>query len=310
MTVGWGSTSRLGTAPRFLLSAATIIATIGFVWPGTAGATTVRVEPGGTLSQIADTYGTSVTALVAANGIANPNLVLAGAVLQIPPASASGTSLAAPTGATIVTVAPGDSLWSIAARFGTTVTALVSENGIVDSSQVLIGAKLIIPERSTAIAVQGTGSGSLLSTQVDNMTLPAALVAHPDRLALLPLFQKWAEHFDVPAPLIEAMCWWESGWQTTATSSTGAIGVGQLEPATVSTLRLDLGNQSLDPTDASDNIEMAAAYLRQLLNQTGGNEGLALAGYNQGLTSLRRNGTLPSTSQYVHGILTSMPAFS
>ena len=289
---------------------AAAVGVIGIAWPGAAGATTVRVQPGMTLSQIAHTYGTSVTALVAVNGIANPNMVLAGTVLQIPTVGAATSSTAAPTGSTTVVVAPGDSLWAIATRFGTTVTALVQANGIADPAHVMIGTRLTVPEWSNAALVLETGSGAPPSTPVQRSTLPAALLARPDRLALLPTFQKWARAFGVPASLLEAMCWWESGWQMSVVSSTGAIGVGQLEPSTVRNLRLLLRDQTLAPTDPSDNIEMAAVYLHELLTQTGGDEGLALAGYYQGLSSVRQSGMFPSTKQYVHGILASSTLFS
>ena len=123
-------------------------------------------------------------------------------------------------------------------------------------------------------------------------------------------FQKWAAAYGVPTPLLEAMCWWESGWQMTVVSSTGAVGAGQLEPSTVSTMRVVLGDPTLSATDSSDNIQMAAAYLHQLLVQTSGNQALALAGYYQGLTSVRQRGMMVSTVQYAHGILAFVPSFS
>ena len=262
------------------------------------------VGTGVNLSQIAHTYGTSVPALVALNGIANPNLVLAGAVLQIPTSAATGASTAVTAGSTTIVVAPGDSLWTLATRYGTTVTSLVQANGIANPSHVTIGSHLVIPAGS------GAGSSGSSAMTGQNAGLPAALVSHPSRLSLVPLFQRWAATFGVPRSLLEATCWWESGWQMTVVSSTGAVGVGQLEPSTVRTLRVELGNPLLNSTNLSDNIEMAAAYLHQLLAQTGGNQGLALAGYYQGLVSVRQRGMMPSTVQYVHGILAYVPSFS
>jgi soluble lytic murein transglycosylase-like protein len=141
-------------------------------------------------------------------------------------------------------------------------------------------------------------------------TLPAALLAQPELLTLLPVFQHWSSYFGVSAPLLEGMCWWESGWQAGVVSPTGAVGIGQLEPITVSTLTDELGNQSLNPDSASDNIEMAAAYLQQLLVENGGNQSSALADYYQGRTSVNQKGMLPSTQQYVNGVLGAAGLFT
>jgi LysM repeat protein len=269
----------------------------------------VRVRPGTTLTQIASTYGTSVAALVADNGIGDPNLIEAGTVIQVPATPLSSGATSASGGSAIVTVVSGDTLWSLASRYGTSVAGIADANGIADPSHVVIGARLVIPETG-AYGTTGTGDGALLSGQAGRSALPVGLLAHPERLSLRPLFDRWAAGFGVPYALLEAMCWWESGWQMSAVSSTGAVGVGQLEPSTVAKLRVSLGQPRLQATNTSDNIEMAAAYLHQLLVQTRGDEGLALAGYYQGLISVQHSGMFPSTVQYVHGILAFTELFA
>ena len=52
--------------------------------PAAAFAGTVTVQPGQTLSQVATEEHTTVAALAAANGISQPDLVVAGTVLQVP----------------------------------------------------------------------------------------------------------------------------------------------------------------------------------------------------------------------------------
>ena len=47
------------------------------------GQKTYTVKSGDNLSSIAKKYGTTVSALAAANGIANPNLIYAGQVLKV-----------------------------------------------------------------------------------------------------------------------------------------------------------------------------------------------------------------------------------
>ena len=58
---------------------------------------TYRVQPGDTLSAIAARFGTSVGAIAAANGIADPNLIDAGQVLTIPSGTAAVATVSAVT---------------------------------------------------------------------------------------------------------------------------------------------------------------------------------------------------------------------
>jgi soluble lytic murein transglycosylase-like protein len=140
------------------------------------------------------------------------------------------------------------------------------------------------------------------ATPVAAGSLPAQLASQPDRLRLLPVFRQWASICGIPAALVEATCWWESGWQEGEVSVTGAVGVCQIEPAAAETVRGLLDDGSLDRGSSADNIEMSAAYLRWLLDETGGRQDLALAGYYQGLTSVKEHGILPVSRPYVTGI--------
>jgi soluble lytic murein transglycosylase-like protein len=164
------------------------------------------------------------------------------------------------------------------------------------TASICPGAKAVKPAVVAAIE-DGTGV-----TATPTGSLPAQLVAQPTRLKLVPVFEQWAQVCGLPAALVEATCWWESGWQESAVSVTGAVGICQIEPNTVVAARALLGDETLDPRSVSDNIEMSAAYLRWLLDQTGGNRAQALAGYYQGITSLREHGILAVSRPYVAGI--------
>jgi soluble lytic murein transglycosylase-like protein len=139
---------------------------------------------------------------------------------------------------------------------------------------------------------------------------PTALVAAPGRLALQPDFVHAASVSGVPLSLLEALCWWESGWQTTAVSAEGAIGVCQIEPTTAAFVSSSILQEPLDPLTAADNIALCAAYLRYLLNSTGGNASQALADYDQGPASIAQQGVLGSTQAYVKGILAYASIFA
>jgi LysM repeat protein len=181
----------------------------------------------------------------------------------------------------------GDTLWGIAARLHVPVPALVSANGIRDPNHLTAGSNLRVPPPSP---------------------LPAKLVADPKRMALRPLFEKWAKAYNVPADLLEAMAWYESGWQNGKVSSTGARGIGQLMPDTVALVQSLLGRR-LNVALPSDNIQMSARFLAYLLQQTGQRPDQALAGYYQGLRSVRARGMYADTKTYVAGILNLRKSF-
>jgi LysM repeat protein len=114
---------------------------------------TYVVQPGDNLFRIALRFGVTVEAIQQANGIANPNLIFVGQVLQIPggtgpvPTAAPGAPTAAPApGGTVGTyvVQAGDTLGRIAARFGTTVAAIAQANNIVNVNLIYVGQVLRI----------------------------------------------------------------------------------------------------------------------------------------------------------------------
>ncbi len=194
----------------------------------------VVVAAGDTLVGIAHQYGTTVDALATTNNLTDPNRVVIGSVLKIPGAGASAAGpLSSGTSGVTVTVSPGQTLSSIAADHGTTVAMLEAVNGIVHPNLIVSGMQLRLPPASTS---------ALASDIVPaDSALPALLRAHPGRVALRSLFVHWAVVEGVSPALLEAMCWWESGWQTYISSVTGALGVCQLEPSTVTNLQASAG---------------------------------------------------------------------
>ena len=95
-----------------------------------------QVRPNETLGGIARKYGVSVGALQAFNGIANPNLLFVGKKLKIPSSQASEVSYV---------VKKGDSLGSVASRFGVKVSTLTLVNKITRPDLIRVGQKLIVP---------------------------------------------------------------------------------------------------------------------------------------------------------------------
>ncbi|MDE4086017.1 LysM peptidoglycan-binding domain-containing protein [Planococcus maritimus] len=106
------------------------------------GGTTYTVKSGDTLYSIAKKFNVTVAALAKANNITNYNLIRVGQVLVIP-----GTTAPTPPPATTVkyTVKAGDTLYSIASKYNTTVAAIASANKITNTSLISVGQVLIIP---------------------------------------------------------------------------------------------------------------------------------------------------------------------
>ena len=112
--------------------------------PAAAESTTHVVRPGESLGSIAGRFGLTVEDLARANGITNPSLVMAGSLLRItsdaPPPPGVGRA-----GSATHTVAPGQALSTIAARYGTSVQALVDANELADPDRIVAGLRLRVP---------------------------------------------------------------------------------------------------------------------------------------------------------------------
>lgn len=151
--------------PNLIFAGTTLVIPTGGVTPppSTPGGTVIYVvQPGDFLARIARQFNTTVAAIVAANNIANPNLIFPGQQLVIPTGGVTPPPVAtsipvtvvpatsvpptqAPGGTTTHVVQPGDTLGNIARRYGTTVTAIAQANNIVNPNLIFVGQVLIIP---------------------------------------------------------------------------------------------------------------------------------------------------------------------
>ena len=94
------------------------------------------VKRGDTLWGIARKPGSKVEKIVAANNIKNPDLIYAGEVFLIPEKTDAGV---------YYTVRAGDTLWGIAQRFGSSVSAVAAANGIKNPDLIYAGEVFLIP---------------------------------------------------------------------------------------------------------------------------------------------------------------------
>lgn len=108
------------------------------------GTVTYTVVAGDTLYSIARRYNVTVNELMALNGITDPGSLRVGQVLIISRGT-GGITPVPPGQETIHVVQKGENLFRIALRYGTTVQAIASKNGIVNPALIWVGQKLIIP---------------------------------------------------------------------------------------------------------------------------------------------------------------------
>jgi N-acetylmuramoyl-L-alanine amidase len=176
-------------------------------------------------------------------------------------------------------VRPGESLSSIAARYGTTVGALARTNGLDPTRVLLVATPLRVP-------ASAGGSG------------PAAAQRSSVEAAL----DRWGRHYGIDPRLLKALAWQESGFQHHVVSSAGAFGVMQVTPATWDFVEVVLLGRRVERT-LEGNVRVGAAFLAHLLKLFGGSERLALAAYYRGPESVRRFGLGPETTRFVANVL-------
>lgn len=148
---------------------------------------TYVVQAGDNLFRIAIRFGTTYQALAAENGIANPRLIYVGQTLRIP---ASSTATPAPTTSAPVIPTPqpsgqtyavqrGDSLGRIAARFNTTVAAILSVNpNITNPNIVYVGQVINLPSTGVSTPVQPQATAQTISQPSMAQVMPSKTFAY------------------------------------------------------------------------------------------------------------------------------------
>jgi soluble lytic murein transglycosylase-like protein len=129
----------------------------------------------------------------------------------------------------------------------------------------------------------------------------AAPAATPGRLAASDV-QSVAAQYGVSPSLAAAIAWQESGFNNGMVSGANARGVMQVMPGTWDYVQRNLAARQLDPNSAVDNVHAGVLYLKRLLADSGGDENTAIAGYYQGLGSVRSRGQFDDTRRYVANV--------
>jgi LysM repeat protein len=278
------------------------------------------VAPGESLSSVAAADGLAVDQLAATNGLSPEASLTAGTTLMIPAqengpeASGSGTSEVASTtegaasqageaapstesssAASSYVVQQGDTLSAIAMRAGTTPEQLAAANGIDPNGTLVAGTVLTV---AGASGEAGQSADPSPEASSPGPPYPTEESVTPSEVGSI------ASENGVPPSLAEAIAEQESGFNNNVVSNANARGVMQILPGTWNQIDTELaGSEHLSPASATSNVRAGVLLLRSLLSETGGDPGLAAAGYYQGLSSVQQNGEEPETEQYVSSVL-------
>src|SRR5580765_4380334 len=102
---------------------------------------------------------------------------------------------------------------------------------------------------------------------------------------------------NVEQSLVWALIWEESKYDPLALGRKGEVGLGQLKPATASTLGVQ------DRTNVTENVQASVRHLSNLLKKYGNNTRLVLSAYNSGERTVDRCRCVPAGSRaYVNRI--------
>jgi soluble lytic murein transglycosylase-like protein len=260
----------------------------------------VKVRRGDTLWEFARDHHTTVRALQELNNLKG-SLIYEGQTLRLRPTTPPARRAPARAQAKATTrvqvyevahlVKQGDSLIRIARRYGVAPDVVAARNKLPRSRVVMLGQRLMIPQRRV-ITVRPAVARATTSRAGERVSR--------DRVRALLRAEARRRHVD--PNLVLALAVQESGLQQHVVSSTGALGVMQVMPGTGEWTGKYLVGRRLDLRKVEDNITAGVAYLRQLL-RIAKSEGEALAGYYQGLASVRSRGYYEDTKRYVSNIL-------
>jgi len=137
-----------------------------------------------------------------------------------------------------------------------------------------------------------------------------ASIAYP----LPPQYQKavakYSQEFGISPNFLCGLIMVESGWNETARSHAGALGITQFMPSTAMAVANRLGVSDFSPSDLKANPDLAirfgAFYLNDVVSRNGGDKTLGLIAYNGGQAAViayQRGYPIPGTVTYAQKVL-------
>ena len=206
-------------AGRHGLSTASVLALNGLGWkslifpgqvlklsPGARVAPAAAAQEGGrytivtgdTISRIASRFGVPVEALLSENGLTWSSIIYPGQTIAIPSAptpaapaeegpaidlvsSTTPAPAPEPTPTSSYTIQSGDTISSIAARFGVSTQAVLAANGLTASSIIYPGGTLVIPAAGSAPAGGSGGAGGAVTALTAEQEANARIIIQVGR---------------------------------------------------------------------------------------------------------------------------------
>ena len=294
----------------------------------TSASAAYKVVSGDTVWDLARRHGTSVAAIISANGLNSSAAIRVGQSLTIPGAQEVGSAPAPSTSTPAVatgknqnqfsgetqnyTVASGDTLSRIASQFGVSVQSIASANSIKNPALIRVGQNLTIPGGAPSGLVGDTFEGRTYSAPVvgaanqNKATLNAMDV--PSRADMQAMVVRIANEYGVDPALAQAVAYQESGFNMRAVSPANAIGTMQVIPTTGEWMSQIVG-RDLNLLVPEDNVTAGVALLRHLQRDGRALE-TAIAEYYEGEAGVRKYGMYADTKRYVANVLALMSNYS
>ena len=205
----------------------------------------------------------------------------------------------------------GDTLSKIAWSHGSSVYTLARANYIRNINLIFVGQEICIPHRVSGSSGRGGGgyssggSAGLLSNGVVTWYAYNAL-DWSNRAEVSSMLRQAARIYGLPANLLMAIAWQESGWYQHVIAWDGGIGVMQLMPYTAMGINTGTGIRR-NPYHLWDNINLGATYLSWLWHNFHGNLAEVISGYNEGGWAVIHRGIF--NWHYVNNVLYLMRVF-
>ena len=212
--------------------------------------------------------------------------------------AAQGRGTSSATAGTYTSSAPSAATYAMPTA--DTYVSPASTSGAAYTSMLADGHPSATP------TVDGYPSATPTTVAYDSTT-PTAASGAGGGSTYAPLIEQAAARYGLDPSLLSGLIEQESGFDPSASSSAGALGLTQLMPSTAASLGVT------EPLNPSQSIEGGARYLSQLLHQFAGNTADALAAYNAGPGAVEQYGGVPpypETQQYVAKVLGYAASYS